>query len=115
MSGMEFEISIDERAEEYSIISVHGEIDLHTAPKFETVMERTAGNGFQVVMVDMSDVSFMDSTGLSTLMRARDYLEERNISFRLVSPSHAVDRIFSVTGFQDYFEIFPTREDAVPG
>ncbi len=115
MSGMEFEISIDERIEDYSIISVHGEIDLHTAPKFETVMERLAGNGFRAVMVDMSGVSFMDSTGLSTLMRARDHLEERDISFRLVSPSHAVDRIFSVTGFQDYFEIFASREDAISG
>jgi anti-sigma B factor antagonist len=110
---MEFEISIDERAEDYSIISVRGEIDLHTAPKFETVMERVAGDGFQTVVVDMSSVSFMDSTGLSALMRARDYLEERDVSFRLVSPSHAVDRIFSVTGFQDYFEIFPSREDAI--
>jgi anti-sigma B factor antagonist len=36
------------------------------------------------------------------------------VSLRLAAPSKAVERIFSVTGFQDYFEIFPSREAAIP-
>lgn len=111
---MEFEISIDEHADDYSIISVHGEIDLHTAPKFQSAIERTARKGSKTVLVDMSGVAFMDSTALSALMRSKDALQERGASLHLVAPSGAVERIFNVTGFQDYFEIFPSREDAVP-
>jgi anti-sigma B factor antagonist len=56
----------------------------------------------------------MDSTALSALMRSKDTLGQRGISLRLAAPSKAVERIFSVTGFQDYFDVFPSREAAIP-
>jgi anti-sigma B factor antagonist len=90
-------------------------MDLHTVPKFQYAVERAAENGHVgAVVVDMADVAFMDSTALSSLMRSKDALERRGISLRLAAPSRAVERIFSVTGFQDYFEIFPSREAAIP-
>ena len=110
---MDFEVSIDEHAETYSVIAVRGEVDLHTAPKVQSAIERAAGaNG--AVVLDMGGVAFMDSTALSALVRANDTLQERGISLRLASPSKAVERIFSVTGFGDYFDIFPSREAAIP-
>jgi anti-sigma B factor antagonist len=111
---MDFEISVDERAEDYSMISVRGEVDLHTAPKVQSAIERAAENGVHAVVVDMSGIEFMDSTALSTFMRAKDSLDKRGVSLRLTTPSRAVERIFDVTGFRDYFEVFPSREDAFP-
>ena len=110
---MDFEVSIDEHAEAYSVITVRGEVDLHTAPKVQYAIERAAQTDSAVV-VDMSGVSFMDSTALSTLVRSKDSLQEQGTSLRLAAPSQAVDRIFSVTGFRDYFEIFPSLEAAIP-
>ncbi len=110
---MDFEVSIDEHAEAYSIIAVRGEVDLHTAPKVENAIERAARSNATVVL-DMSGVAFMDSTALSALVRSKDSLQEQGTSLRLAAPSRAVERIFSVTGFQDYFEIFPSREAAIP-
>jgi anti-sigma B factor antagonist len=91
-------------------------MDLHTAPKFQHAIERAAEDEDvgAAVVVDMADVAFMDSTALSSLMRSKDTLDQRGISLRLAAPSRAVERIFSVTGFQDYFEIFPSREAAIP-
>jgi anti-sigma B factor antagonist len=114
-AGTDFEVSIDEHAEGYSIIAVRGEMDLHTAPKLQYAIERSAGNqGVGAVVVDMAEVAFMDSTALSSLMRSKDALEQQGISLRLAAPSKAVERIFSVTGFQDYFDIFSSREAAIP-
>jgi anti-sigma B factor antagonist len=110
---VDFEVSVDERAEDYSMISVRGEVDLHTAPKVQSAIERAAEGGSSAVVVDMSGIEFMDSTALSTFMRVKDALEKRDVSLRLATPSRAVDRIFDVTGFRDYFEVFPSREDAV--
>src|SRR5215218_554848 len=105
-TGTEFEVSIVEHAEGYSVISVRGEMDLHTAPRFQYAIDRAPeDDDIDAVVFDMAGVGFMDSTALSSLMRSKDYLEERVISLRLAAPSHAVERIFSVTGFQDYFEI----------
>ena len=111
---MDFEVSIEEHAESYSIVAVRGEVDLHTAPKFQSAIER-AGKTSGTVVVDMSGVGFMDSTALSALVRSKDSLQEQGTSLRLAAPSKAVGRIFSVTGFDDYFDIFPSREAAIPG
>jgi anti-sigma B factor antagonist len=89
-------------------------MDLHTAPKVEYAIKRAVENkGVGAVVLDLGEVAFMDSTALSALMRSKDTLAQRGISLRLAAPSKAVERIFSVTGFQDYFEIFPSREAAI--
>jgi anti-sigma B factor antagonist len=89
-------------------------MDLHTAPRFQYAVERAVENeGISAVVVDLGDVAFMDSTALSALMRSQDTLGQQGISLRLAAPSKAVERIFSVTGFQDYFDIFPSREAAI--
>jgi anti-sigma B factor antagonist len=88
-------------------------MDLHTAPTFQHAVERAAED-VGAVVVDMGDVAFMDSTALSSLMRSKDVLDQRGVSLRIAAPSRAVERIFSVTGFSDYFEIFPSREAAIP-
>lgn len=111
---MDFKVSIDEHAVAYSIVAVRGEVDLHTAPKVQYAIERGA-EGVETVVVDMADVTFMDSTALSTLMRAKETLEKDCTSLRLTTPSGAVQRIFDVTGFGDYFEIYASREAAIPG
>ncbi|CAN5239295.1 MAG: STAS domain-containing protein [Actinomycetota bacterium] len=90
-------------------------MDLHTAPRFQYAIERAVENeGVGTVVVDLGDVAFMDSTALSALIRSKDTLGQQEISLRLAAPSRAVERIFSVTGFQDYFDIFPSREAAIP-
>ena len=89
-------------------------MDLHTSPRFQYAVERAVENeGISAVVVDLGDVAFMDSTALSALMRSQDTLGQQGISLRLAAPSKAVERIFSVTGFQDYFDIFPSREAAI--
>jgi anti-sigma B factor antagonist len=110
---MNFKASIDEHADAYSVVAVHGEVDLHTAPKVQYAIER-GSEGVKAVIVDMSGIAFMDSTALSTLMRAKESLEEKGISLRLTTLSGAVERIFAVTGFEDYFDIYPSREAAIP-
>ena len=109
---MDFEVSIDEGAEAYSVIAVRGEVDLHTAPKVQYAIERAAAAA-RAVVVDMSGIAFMDSTALSALVRSKDTLQEQGTSLRLAAPSRAVERIFSVTGFRDYFDIFPSRDAAI--
>jgi anti-sigma B factor antagonist len=109
---MDFEVTVDEHAEEYAVIAVRGEVDLHTAPKVKYAIERGA-NGVRAIVVDISGVVFMDSTALSTFMRAHDALKEKGVSLRLAAPSRAVERIFEVTGFGDYFEVYPSRDAAV--
>ncbi|MBA2511432.1 MAG: STAS domain-containing protein, partial [Rubrobacteraceae bacterium] len=98
----------------YSVVAVRGEMDLHTSPKVQGAIERASeNNGVGAVVVDMSGIAFMDSTALSALVRCKDALGKRDVSLRLAAPSDAVARIFSVTGFHDFFDIFDSREAAI--
>ena len=110
---MDFEVSVVEHAGSYSVIAVRGEVDIHTAPKVQYAIERGA-NGVGALVVDMGGITFVDSTALSMFMRTKDSLQEQDISMKLVEPSEAVDRIFRVTGCGEYFEIYPSRTDAIP-
>lgn len=111
---MDFKVSIDEHADAYSVVAVRGEVDLHTAPKVRYAIER-GSEDVNTVVLDMGGIAFMDSTALSTLMRAKEALEEKGAHLRLTAPSRAVERIFAVTGFGDYFDIYPSREAAISG
>lgn len=109
---MDFEVSVVEHADAYSVIAVRGEVDIHTAPKVQYAIERGA-NGVEAVVVDVGGITFMDSTALSMFMRAKDQLDSRGIDLRLATPSQAVERIFGVTGFGEYFDVFSSRAAAV--
>lgn len=109
---MDFEVSVVEHADSYSVIAVRGEVDLHTAPKVRHAIEQGA-DGVEAVVVDMAGITFIDSTALSVFMQAKDFLLEQGVRLRLAGPSDAVDRIFDVTGCGEYFDIYPSRTDAV--
>src|ERR671917_276666 len=110
---MDFEVSIDERADAYSVVAVRSEVDLHTAPKVQYAIER-GSEGVEAGVVGMGGVGVIGSAALSPLLRAKELLERDGTSLRLTTPSRAVERIFAVTGFADYFEIYPSREAAIP-
>ena len=58
------------------MISVSGELDLASSPTLEEELERVAESGAEVVVVDLRGLEFMDSTGLSVLVRAHQRAEE---------------------------------------
>lgn len=90
-------------------ITVSGEIDLASAPKLETAL---VAQPDQTVIVDLLEVGFMDSTGLRSLLSARDALEEGGGRLILVFDEGPVERILDLTGLTDRFETFASLEDA---
>jgi anti-anti-sigma factor len=68
----------------------------------------TGGTGPSLLVIDMGDTAFCDSTGLNVLVRAHRRLEEAGGELRLVARQPTLLRIFSVTGMDSMFRIFPT-------
>jgi anti-sigma B factor antagonist len=91
------------------IVTVSGEIDLASAPKLETALVPESD---QTVIVDLLEVGFMDSTGLRSLLSARDALEEGGGRLLLVFGEGPVERILELTGLTDRFEHFSSLEAA---
>jgi len=103
-----------EGSEEVPVIRVAGEVDLTTAPELRAKLAELPAAGGTVV-IDMSEVTFLDSTGLSVLVaswkRFGEADEHRN--FRLVVNRPAIQRVLDVTGLTQVFGVFPTLEEAI--
>ena len=67
------------------LLVVHGELDIATAPELVEMLHRLRRQG-HAVQVDLAEVTFMDSTGLTTLMDAHLAAESNGWSFRSAAP-----------------------------
>lgn len=91
------------------LVTVSGEIDLASAPKLEEALVEEPD---QTVIADLSDIGFIDSTGLRSLMTARDTISEKGGRLMLVFDEGPVERILELTRLTDRFEIFASTESA---
>lgn len=97
------------------VVSPEGEIDAVTAPQLGRRLLGLADEGKTGVVVDLSKVTFMDSTGLGVLLNALRALASRDGKLVLVCPNERVLRPFKVTGLIDRMPIFSSREAALGG
>jgi anti-anti-sigma factor len=76
---------------------VHGELDIATAPELNRLLTRLRARGHSVTL-DLAEVTFIDSTGLSALMDAHFESERNGWEFAVRSPSAAVRRVVDLAG-----------------
>jgi anti-sigma B factor antagonist len=88
-------------ADATTVISVSGELDLASSPALEEQLERVSQSDAQLVVVDLRNLEFMDSTGLSVLVRAHQRAQENGRLLGLVNGSQQVQRLLTLTGVAD--------------
>jgi len=91
----------------WTVVAVKGEIDISTAATFEEALQSAMAVSERVV-VDLSGVRFMDSTGLGVLMRAHKHQDDVGAALRLAAPSERIVRILDVTQLATIFAIYPS-------
>ncbi|MCU1488829.1 MAG: anti-sigma-factor antagonist [Acidimicrobiaceae bacterium] len=99
----------------HPVLFVYGEIDVMTAPRLHGALAELVAEAPSSLLVDLANVSFVDSTGLGTLVVAHRHLEERGGTLRLVSVPGNVLQVLDVTGLTSRFHIFPDMESAQGG
>lgn len=92
------------------LLRVSGEVDLATAGDLEKALTDAAGSS---VVVDLTEVPFMDSTGLNALVNGRRAIMDAGGSIALVvTPESAVARLLDITGMGDVLPTFTSVDDA---
>ena len=105
---------VDEYVDEGThVVSLRGEIDAHTAPKLGSRLFGLAEEAARHVVVDLSGVTFMDSTGIGVLLNALRHMNLRRCAMVLVCPTERILRPFQVTGLVGHLTIFDSREKAL--
>ena len=91
----------DESAGSWKLVTVRGEIDMDNAGELVDAISGVAGTA----VIDLSGVTFMDSTGLKGLWRAEEVARQRGDELILRRPSKAVRRLLELTGLTDRFTV----------
>lgn len=96
-----------------AVLSVTGEIDVHSAPALHEGLETQVTRDLRGVVVDLTGVAFLDSTGLGALVSGRTAAGERGVSLPVVCNSERILKLFTITGLDGVFQLFDDVESAV--
>ena len=95
-----------------TIVAIAGELDIGTAPRLQEALSSSAVTGSDAVMVDLSEVAFMDSTGLSLLLELDAELRRRGGRLAIACPPGAARLLFDVTGIDEHVQLYASRDAA---
>jgi anti-sigma B factor antagonist len=98
-----------------TVLSVRGEVDVYSAPTLSENLAQLLEEGATAIVVDLSEVAFLDSTGLGALIGARSATEDADGRLAVVCTNDRILKLFTITGLDSVFEIFPTTAEAVAG
>jgi len=102
------EVTEDPRA---TIVAVGGELDLHTAPSLQAALTALDSSG--CILVDLTGVTFLDSTGLGVFVGALARAEDRQARLLLVANSPRIAKVFAITGLDAVLPLHPSRDEAL--
>lgn len=108
-----FEFSEESSGAGPHVIRVDGEIHVTTAPAFAAGLTEAIEGGQTHVVLDMTGVEFIDSTGLSVLLNGLRLVNQKRGRLALVCANPTVLRLFQITKLDGTFDIFDDRAQAI--
>jgi anti-sigma B factor antagonist len=79
-------------------ISAAGELDMASAPELTAIIERVCAEGPSAITLDLSQLTFIDSTGLHIVVSTNKHCEKLGLDFQLVPGPAQIQRLFELTG-----------------
>lgn len=107
-SNFEVDVRDDDQA---VVIGVRGELDLASSPALEHELESGSAASASLVVVDLRELEFMDSTGLSVLVRAHQRATDNGQQFAVVRGSQQVQRLLTLTGVAERLTLVDSPEE----
>jgi len=95
------------------VLGVRGEIDVATSPELGDLLTGLITAGTELVIVDLTEVTFIDSTGLGVLVGAVGDMRARGGDLRLVVTQPQIIKLLELTGLDEVFTVMSDASDAV--
>jgi anti-sigma B factor antagonist len=97
------------------MIVVSGELDIASAPELEQALDQIRPDVTKLVIVDLRELEFMDSTGLSIIVRAHQRLSEDGCELTLIKGPPQVQRLLDLTGVADRVRLGSEPDELLNG
>ena len=98
-----------------TVVAPTGRLDVAGAPALKDAMSDLSKNGPPKVVIDMEGVSFVDSTGLGSVIAALKQIRNRQGELRLAAPNQQVRVVLELTTLDRVFPYFASVEEALAG
>jgi anti-anti-sigma factor len=95
------------------LVEVCGEVDIATSPRLREALLAERPPAGALLLVDLTGVTFIDSSGLSVLLTLRSDVKAAGERLAIVCPDGPARLLFEVTGVESELPLFPTREAAL--
>lgn len=113
---MQSDFQVDARTERgAAIVVVRGELDLASSPQLEQELERVWGSGSDQLVIDLRELEFMDSTGLSIIVSAHQRLSEAGRKLSVVRGPAQVQRLLDLTGVSERLRLVDSPDEVFSG
>jgi anti-sigma B factor antagonist len=112
VSGVQNQFLVEVRKDgATAVVAVSGELDLASGPELEAQLDQLNGPETTLVVIDLRRLDFMDSTGLSILVRAHQRLAGEGCEMGLVRGSQQVQRLLDLTGVAERLRLVDAPEE----
>ena len=95
------------------ICAISGDIDINTSPDIRKEFEKMSKEQAKKIVLNLDKVSYIDSSGLATLVEALKRVREYGGRIKLTNLSGKVKSLFEITRLEKLFDISNTEEDAL--
>ncbi|MHA6765603.1 STAS domain-containing protein [Streptacidiphilus sp. PAMC 29251] len=114
----ELSFTVQQRAGAWAVVQVSGAMDYDTSPALEQALAALVQDGARHLVLDMAAVTFCDSCGINTLIRALGCAGQDNGSLALAATTPRVQGVLEIIGVDAVITMYPTVAlalDSVPG
>lgn len=94
------------------MIHLDGELDLSAAPTLRSLFQNLLNDGHANLLLDVAQVSFIDSAGLGILVNSYKLARERGGDLKIAHAGPQLRKLFQLTQIDRFFEFYDTREEA---
>lgn len=112
MTILEFETR---ERDDHVHLALRGELDLSTTEKVEAELRRVEQSHPPVVVLDLSELTFLDSTGLRLIVTADQRARQSDRRLTIVKGPTTVQRVFSITKLDERLDMVETADDVTAG
>lgn len=95
------------------VFSLRGSLDFETSPSLRAAMLEAADQGKHDIVVDLSHLEFLDSSGLGALIGAHKRALENAGRLRVIISTGTIARLLTITGLMDVLAVYPSIEAAL--
>jgi anti-sigma B factor antagonist len=112
---MSVEFQISQSGNEVVTLLIEGDIDMSSATLVRNHLTNLFDNKHKVIIVDLSKVAYIDSSGIATLVEGLQWSHANNTKFRLTCLTPMVKDVFEIARLLTVFEVFESNEEAHQG